>query len=260
MDDVEGGAVPEASPLLSPPRLAPPASKPSKKLAEPLPPPPRPLQCSLCRQLLSRCSIHIVVFVVAFGAVLALLLAKDLLAYWFARSLAAGVSIVFSNAYPSMTADYPWPIVEPSVATTLTAKGVGDSVDCAWLIEWVEDGRAKSTKRSGCDTVAHVFLGAPRTYTVTLQLSRFSGAYYSETLVATVMCKYVRREIRTLTTADREKYFSALEKVHRLSAADGLELYGSAFKNYEYFTAKHVDATEVQSYTATKWDVGVGGG
>lgn len=34
-------------------------------------------------------------------------------------------------------------------------------------------------------------------------------------------------------------------QVHRLSAAEGVQLYGNAFKNYEYFTAKHLDATEV---------------
>lgn len=34
-------------------------------------------------------------------------------------------------------------------------------------------------------------------------------------------------------------------QVHRLSAAEGAQLYGSEFKNYEYFTAKHLDATEV---------------
>jgi hypothetical protein len=35
-----------------------------------------------------------------------------------------------------------------------------------------------------------------------------------------------------------------------LSAEDGIQLYGDAFKNYEYFTAKHLDATKVTTVAA----------
>jgi len=43
----------------------------------------------------------------------------------------------------------------------------------------------------------------------------------------------VRREIRSLTTGDRERYFSALEVVHRLGLSEGRKLYGDAFANYQ---------------------------
>ncbi len=57
-----------------------------------------------------------------------------------------------------------------------------------------------------------------------------------------MVCRYVRREIRALTTTDREKYFAALETIHRIGLDEGRALYGDKFKNYEYFTAKHLNA------------------
>jgi hypothetical protein len=146
--------------------------------------------------------------------VVAFLLAKDLIAYWFTRSSVTGVVLSFSNDYPPLETNYPWTIVEPSVATTLTAKGVSTSVYCVWLIEWVEEQWDKETRHSGCGSFVHVFEGAPREYTVTLRLSQSGQALSSEEITQQVMCKYVRRELRSLTTVDRERYFSALEKVH----------------------------------------------
>eukprot|EP00618_Florenciella_parvula_P017611 CAMPEP_0119466112 /NCGR_PEP_ID=MMETSP1344-20130328/921_1 /TAXON_ID=236787 /ORGANISM="Florenciella parvula, Strain CCMP2471" /LENGTH=725 /DNA_ID=CAMNT_0007498409 /DNA_START=17 /DNA_END=2194 /DNA_ORIENTATION=- len=56
----------------------------------------------------------------------------------------------------------------------------------------------------------------------------------------TIMCKYVRRELRALNDDDKERYLSALEVVHRTSMKDGVELYGSSFRNFEHFTTKHL--------------------
>ena len=207
LGDEERGAVPEESPLL----IAHANVKPNrKKDLEPQivsTPPTR-------FQVWSTCSIHCIVCSVAIGTVVTFLLGKELFAYWFTRSSAAEVVISFSNEYPPMEANYPWTIVEPSVATTLTAQGVSNSVDCTWLIEWEEEQWAKETRHSGCNSFVHVFEGAPRVYTVTLRLSRSGQAHSSEELTQQVMCKYVRRELRSLTTSDRERYFGALEKVH----------------------------------------------
>ena len=64
-----------------------------------------------------------------------------------------------------------------------------------------------------------------------------------------VICKYVRREIRSLSTSDRDRYFAALEIVHRMSLDEGIALYGDKFKNYEYFTAKHLNAQSMNDCT-----------
>ncbi|CAN0026061.1 unnamed protein product, partial [Hapterophycus canaliculatus] len=41
--------------------------------------------------------------------------------------------------------------------------------------------------------------------------------------------QYVRREIRSLTDADREAFFNAMEKLYRLPAAEGNKLYGDEY-------------------------------
>ena len=42
--------------------------------------------------------------------------------------------------------------------------------------------------------------------------------------------KYVRREIRQLTDADREAFFTAMETLYRLPTAEGTEEYGDEYK------------------------------
>lgn len=42
--------------------------------------------------------------------------------------------------------------------------------------------------------------------------------------------QYVRREIRQLTGKDREAFFDAMEKLYRLSTAEGVKLYGDEYK------------------------------
>jgi hypothetical protein len=54
-----------------------------------------------------------------------------------------------------------------------------------------------------------------------------------------VACKYVRRDIRTLTDSDRGAFLDALEIVHRTELEEGQATYGTNFVNYEQFTAMH---------------------
>lgn len=56
---------------------------------------------------------------------------------------------------------------------------------------------------------------------------------------SSVMCKYVRRELRNMTDADRTLYLDALEIVYNTSMADGIAIYGKRFKDHAYFTALH---------------------
>ena len=54
-----------------------------------------------------------------------------------------------------------------------------------------------------------------------------------------VHCRYVRREIRSLSDDDREKYFSAVETVYKVSQDEGMSRYGEAYKNITYFVTLH---------------------
>ena len=56
----------------------------------------------------------------------------------------------------------------------------------------------------------------------------------------TVMCKYVRREIRQLYPEDREAYFLAMDAVAKTDMVTGVRLYGDKFVNLQYMTKKHL--------------------
>ena len=54
------------------------------------------------------------------------------------------------------------------------------------------------------------------------------------------MVKYIRREIRQLSSEDRETFLTAMELVHRLGDSDGKEAYGSKFVSALFLTRKHL--------------------
>ncbi|CAM9148680.1 unnamed protein product [Phaeothamnion confervicola] len=65
----------------------------------------------------------------------------------------------------------------------------------------------------------------------------------------TVMCKYVRRELRQLSAADRGRFLDALEVVHRLPIEEGVRRYGNKFTNYEQQVAKHLGRMTLDGYS-----------
>lgn len=56
---------------------------------------------------------------------------------------------------------------------------------------------------------------------------------------ATVVCKYVRRELRSLTDSDRNEFFAAMQEFYTISAEEARETYGSDFWNYAKVSAYH---------------------
>ena len=56
-----------------------------------------------------------------------------------------------------------------------------------------------------------------------------------------VWVRYVRREIRSLSDEDRNRYFGALETIYNTPCNDGKLKYGSAFECIETFTSMHND-------------------
>lgn len=63
---------------------------------------------------------------------------------------------------------------------------------------------------------------------------------YTFTMEDDLVVKYVRREFRTLTTDDKSRFVSAMQKVYSLSDEEGQKLYGAKFHNAEYFLLKHL--------------------
>ncbi|CAM9722738.1 unnamed protein product [Heterosigma akashiwo] len=90
-----------------------------------------------------------------------------------------------------------------------------------------------------------MFTKAGRFYNVEIEETTESGE--QKTYKYQVICKYVRREIRTLSDTDREKYFYALKQFHSLTMDEGKALYGDKFYNAKDLTIRHVAATSCGS-------------
>lgn len=54
------------------------------------------------------------------------------------------------------------------------------------------------------------------------------------------MVKFVRREIRSLTDVDREKFFNAVHILARVPTEVGQKMYGAEYKSKDYFNRVHL--------------------
>jgi hypothetical protein len=81
----------------------------------------------------------------------------------------------------------------------------------------------------------------PGVYECTVSVSAAADGteLYSKTFNMAV--KYIRREVRSLTEADRTKFFSALKLFYATEEDAGKKLYGDKFNNAKYFLLKHLN-------------------
>jgi len=129
--------------------------------------------------------------------------------------------------------DYPWAaglIVEPFMLTTLRVSSPIDA-ETVWY-SWGFQGETAS------GTEFQVTLQKTGTYPIILRELDVNGATLRE-LRSSLVCKYVRREIKTLTDEDREAFFDGLEVMVTIPQIEGTSKYGPHFKNAEYFTHMH---------------------
>ena len=70
-----------------------------------------------------------------------------------------------------------------------------------------------------------------------------SGQIYTNDF--TMAARYVRREIRSVSDADRETFLSALKVMYTLSDDEGQALYGSKFHSAGFYAAKHLNGAGV---------------
>jgi len=136
--------------------------------------------------------------------------------------------------------DYPWAaglIVEPHLPTSLRVSQVSDSPDISY--RWSFQGQTTS----GLEY--QLLLEKTGTYPIILQEIDSEGTVLRE-LRTVLVCKYIRREIRTLTDEDREAFFKGLERMVSVSDTEGARLYGKNFKNNEYFIGLHNELVGAQ--------------
>lgn len=168
----------------------------------------------------------VIIIAVAFGA-------RQLLKKLYGEENISSINI--TNRYPKISSlsYYSWDnVVEPNKETTLSIGLSSTNSACIWKITLNGNNVGKSY---GCGDVKHTFTSVSGIYTISVEIN---GVILTEQAV----CKYVRREIRTLTKYDRTTYFSALQLIHRLTLQEGQAQFGDNFKNYAYFTSKHLDA------------------
>lgn len=144
-------------------------------------------------------------------------------------------------------------LVEPYRETTLATRRTDAST--ATLFRWrvvevdasglpLEASDPALDVRGGPDVT--VTLTMPGTvYLLTVEEQNSDGAVLAEGR-ATVSCRYVRREIRDLTDADRTDFLDAMETYYTVSDEEGQALYGEDFFNYNRLSVYHnVPVSEV---------------
>ena len=153
-----------------------------------------------------------------------------------------------SNEYGVYDAPYPWlyevagtRLIEPYKETSLVLSGsiVTDNADYKyqWSIEYKSVAIDNHLAYGGVQQT--ITLTEPGTYALTVHAvdptTKTIVAEYSTLLI----CKYVKREIRSLTLADREKFLDAMAALWKYNQEDGLALYGAKFTSIATFVAAH---------------------
>jgi len=143
--------------------------------------------------------------------------------------------------------------VEPHRPTNLTILGLDDADDpVSWTLAYTPKptemnakanrGEVTLLKRTAGTSIQATFPIAGQWYSLTAVTSR-------RTFNTKLLCRYVRREMRALHDDDRSRYLDALEKIHRLSMAEGVAQYGQQFVNYEKMTGMHMDQMTLDGCT-----------
>lgn len=145
------------------------------------------------------------------------------------------LSITVTNSYTKITPvetgqyRYPWTyMAEPYRVTNLAV--VNPSAD-GWY-KWTVNGHVQGYG-SGCDVL---FTDVGYSSVILVEKTESKTSYLS----AKVMVKYVRREIRSLTDIDREKFFNAAHILSRVPTEIGQRMFGSNYKSKDYFNRVHL--------------------
>lgn len=136
-------------------------------------------------------------------------------------------------------------VVEPHRETTLRIEGARfPHTLFHWkLFELNDEGAPLNGVDPILDTIGGtrvtVVLKSPgRIFRLEIREQDSAGVVMSFVAV-TMSCRYVRREIRDLTEADREEFLEALRVYYTVDTEEGRAEYGDNFFNYERITAFH---------------------
>ena len=146
-----------------------------------------------------------------------------------------------SNEYGVFSAPYPWMddvdgtmFVEPYKKSTLIISG--DYLDeDKYYYFWTIEGKNSEYSGSSLElTLTHTGYFDLNVEIYTQDSGEYVGTYYTK-----VVCKYVKRELRTLTEADRDAFLDAAAEIWAYSTTEGREVYGDKFTSIDTFVAEH---------------------
>lgn len=136
-------------------------------------------------------------------------------------------------------------LAEPHRTTTLQALCNGVPCDSnlgvyVWDIS-SSSGSIDPVSLSGASS-EYTFKATGR-YSVELTITTTNSLDATELqhVVGDVMVKYVRREIRSLTDEDRNRFLDALHVLYFTSQKEGVRTYGPAYVSMDSFVAKHLE-------------------
>ena len=139
-------------------------------------------------------------------------------------------------------------IVEPGVENTLYIKGFSTSKSKYYYSYKICEASGTTCqtgalypKKSAVGNVGVTFSGVSPYDVLSLTITKKSQTDDSIKGVTTgsLLCMYVRREIRTLSETDLAATMDAMYTIYSMSEEDGQALYGSAFHNSTYYTKVH---------------------
>jgi hypothetical protein len=139
----------------------------------------------------------------------------------------ADLYIMAFNEYGSFSAPYSWldsvsgsQIVEPYKETTLTLNGAYASGSTfKWALDYPSEEEA--TTWAGTDTQEILTLTEPGSYSITVEAFDVKTGSFRGRYTTLLMVKYVRREIRSLSEADRTRFSQAAKLMWNTSTDEG---------------------------------------
>ena len=166
----------------------------------------------------------------------------------YTRSTELG--IVATNEYGQFTskAMYPWmnevpgtQLVEPYKETALTVVGSlvnGGRYTYTWTIDNYNEDGTSFIKSGKFQTTQKITFTRTGTYSITVEALDTQGSLVS-TFSTSLICKYVKRELRTLTATDKEKFLKAAKTLWEVNSNKGVAMYGEKYTSIERLVDIH---------------------
>ncbi len=151
------------------------------------------------------------------------------------------VYVTASNEYGVFERYYPWlddvagsQLVEPYKETTLTLSGslVTSGYEYSWsIVKYTGELEYNSLTQK-------VTLTAPGVYPITVNIIDSKSTIVA-TYTTLLICKYVKREIRELTVADREAFLNAFHTLWEYDQEVGVAKFGDKYTSMDTLVAAH---------------------